>query len=55
MPNAEYGNIIRVSKREEREHILGTIEFIRDEMGDTSYEKYAKKKLNTIIHILETE
>ena len=55
MPDETYGRIIRVAKREEREHILGIIEFLRDEMGDSPYENYTKKKLTEVVSILEKE
>ena len=55
MPTEKYEKIIRMSRREEREKILGILEFYRDEMGDSTYENYAKKKLNTIIETIERE
>lgn len=55
MPTEKYDNIIRMSRREEREKILGILEFYRDEMGITPFENYARKKLNTIITTIESE
>ncbi len=46
-------NLINYGKREERERILGMIEFSIRVMGDSSYEKYAKKKMEQLIKLIE--
>jgi hypothetical protein len=42
----------RYYKKEERERILGIIEFVRDELGDSVYENYAKKVVNRVIQAI---
>jgi hypothetical protein len=37
----------------ERNRIIGILEYLRDEMGDSSYETYAKKVLNRAIRTIE--
>ena len=44
--------IQRVARLEERERILGVIEYVRDTLGDSSYEQYTRKKLNEVIRIV---
>jgi hypothetical protein len=45
--------IVNMSKREERERLLGMIELVRDDMGESSYEQYAKRVLNRLIKTIE--
>lgn len=40
-------------KRVERLRIMGIIEMVRDEMGESTYEKYARKKLDDVLEIIE--
>ena len=42
-----------MTEKEQREQILGVIEYVRDEMGDSSYENYSKKVINRIIRMIE--
>lgn len=53
MLTSQYDNLKRVVQREERERILGIIEYYRDFLGDSSYEQYAKKTLNKVIEAIE--
>jgi 23S rRNA maturation mini-RNase III len=45
--------INKTAKKEERERILGIIEFFRDELGDSVYEKYVRKVLNKLVDTIE--
>lgn len=45
--------LIEYYKQEEREHILGIIEFMQSELGDSTYENYVRKKFEELIHIIE--
>lgn len=44
--------LINYGKLEEREKILGIIEFEISEMGDSTYENYAKKVLLRVINTI---
>lgn len=49
----QYQNLTRMAKRDEREKILGIIEYVISLMGDDPYELYTKKKLEEVIKIIE--
>ena len=44
---------MRMSRREERERILGMIEFTIQAMGESTYERYSKKVLSDLIKLIE--